>query len=93
MVSFMHEQSVICSQTQLDDIAHEQTIICIQLFAGHMRGGLSANEKEKIFASNDNLGPSFQVPLYFIYQSVKIPWLQEKILYIVRFRKFLVHAK
>ena len=29
MVSFMHEQSVICSQTQLDDIAHEQTIICI----------------------------------------------------------------
>ena len=59
VVSFMHEQSVTCSQTQLDDIAREQTIICRQLFAGHMHGGLSANEKEEIFASNDNLGPSF----------------------------------
>ena len=32
MVSFTHEQDVICSQTQsqnqLDDIADEQTIIC-----------------------------------------------------------------
>jgi len=61
LVSFVHEQStsVICSQTLLDDIAHEQTIICRQLFAGDMHGGLSANEKEEIFASNDNLGPSF----------------------------------
>ena len=25
-----------CSQTQLDNIAHEQTIICKQLFAGHL---------------------------------------------------------
>ena len=31
-----HEQNAICSQTQLDNIAHEQTIICEQLFAGHM---------------------------------------------------------
>ena len=38
MVCFMHEQNVICSQTQLDDIAHEQTIICRQLFAGHLVG-------------------------------------------------------
>ena len=39
--SFTHvdEQNIICSQTQLDDIAHEQTIICRQ-----SRGGLSANE-------------------------------------------------
>ena len=29
-------QNIICSQTQLDDIAHEQTIICRQLFAGHL---------------------------------------------------------
>ena len=40
MVSFTHEQNIICSQTinqtQLDDIAHEQTIICRQLFAGHV---------------------------------------------------------
>ena len=51
MVSFTHEQNIICSQTQLDDIAHEQTIICRQLFAG---GDLSANEKEERLASNDN---------------------------------------
>ena len=38
MVSFMHEQNIICSQTQLDDIAHELTIICRQLFAGYMVG-------------------------------------------------------
>ena len=30
---------------------HEKTIICRQLFAGHMHGGLSASEKEEIFAS------------------------------------------
>ena len=35
VVSFTHDQSIICSQTQLNDIAHEQTIICRQLFAGH----------------------------------------------------------
>ena len=34
----MHEQNVICSQTQLDDIAHEQTIIWKQLFARHLVG-------------------------------------------------------
>ena len=38
LVSFMHEQNIICSQTHLDDIVHEQTIICRQLFAGHMVG-------------------------------------------------------
>ena len=37
-VSFTHVQNIICSQTQLDGIAHEQTIICRQLFAGHMVG-------------------------------------------------------
>ena len=38
VVSFTHEQNIICSQTQLDDIAHEQTIILRQLFAGHVVG-------------------------------------------------------
>ena len=38
VVLFIHEQNIICSQTQLDDIAHEQTVICRQLFAGHMLG-------------------------------------------------------
>ena len=36
VISFSHEQNIICSQTQLDDIEHEQTIICRQLFAGHV---------------------------------------------------------
>ena len=53
MVSFTHEQNSICSQKQLNDIAHEQTINCKQLFAAC--GGLSANEKEETFASNDNM--------------------------------------
>ena len=35
-VSFMYEQNIICSQTQLDGIAHKLTIICGQLFAGHV---------------------------------------------------------
>ena len=47
VVSFTHEQNIICSQTQLDDIAHEQTIIC------RSSGGLSGNEKEEKLASND----------------------------------------
>ena len=28
---FTHERKIICSQTHLDDVAHEQTIICRQL--------------------------------------------------------------
>ena len=36
MVSFTHEQNIICSQTKLDYSAHEQTIICRHLFAGHV---------------------------------------------------------
>lgn len=51
VVSFTNEQTIICSQTQLDDNAYGQTIICRQLFKGHC-GGLSANEKEETFASN-----------------------------------------
>ena len=38
LVSFTGELNIICSQTQLDDIAHEQTIIFRQLFADHMIG-------------------------------------------------------
>ena len=35
------EQNIICSQTQLDDIAPEQTIIC------RSHGRISANKKEE----------------------------------------------
>ena len=53
VVSFTHEQNIICSQTlsqtQLDDNAHEQTIICRQpVKAARSGGGLSAKEKEEI---------------------------------------------
>ena len=53
--SFTHEQNIICSQTQLDDIAHEQTINYFWAVICRSRGGLSSNEKEEKFASNDNL--------------------------------------
>ena len=46
-------QNIICSQTQLDGIAHEQTIICRQLFAGHVVGSRPIKQNKKI-ASNDN---------------------------------------
>ena len=45
MVSFMHEQNIICSQTQLHDIVHEQTIIGRQLFAGLWLNENASNDK------------------------------------------------
>ena len=37
LVSFTHEQNIICSQKKMDNIVHiKQTIICRQLFAGHV---------------------------------------------------------
>ena len=53
--SFTHEENIICSQTRLDDIAHEQTINYVWAVISRSRGGLSSNEKEEKFASNDNL--------------------------------------
>ena len=48
VVSFTHEQNIICSQTKLDDIAHEQTIICRQLFAGHVLGSRPMKRKKNL---------------------------------------------
>ena len=48
-VSFTHVQSIICSQTKLDDIAHEQTIICRQLFAGHVVGSRPIKRNKNLF--------------------------------------------
>ena len=53
VVSFTHEQNIICSQTQLGDIAHEQTIIWRQLFAGHVVD-IRLIRKEEKFESHDN---------------------------------------
>ena len=47
-VSFTHVQNFICSQTQLDGIAHEQTIICRQLFAGHVVGSWPTKRKKNL---------------------------------------------
>ena len=52
VVLFTREQKSICSQKQLNDIADEHTIICRAVIC-RSRGGLSANEKEEAFASND----------------------------------------
>ena len=48
MVSFTHEQNIICSQTKLDDIAHEQTIICRQFFAGYVVGSPPMKRKKNL---------------------------------------------
>ena len=48
VLSFAHEQNIIRSQTQLDDVAHEQTIICRQLFAGHVVGSRLIKRKKKL---------------------------------------------
>ena len=48
MVSFTHEQNSICSQKQLNDIAHEHTIICRQLFAGHLVGSRPMQGKKHL---------------------------------------------
>ena len=48
MVSFTHEQCIICSQTQLENIEHWQTVICRQLFAGHMVGCRSMKRKKNL---------------------------------------------
>ena len=47
-VSFTHVQNIICSQTQLDGIAHEQTIICRQLFAGDVVGSQPMKRKKNL---------------------------------------------
>ena len=48
MLSFTHEENIICSQTQLDDITQVQTIICRQLFAGHVVGFRTMERKKNL---------------------------------------------
>ena len=50
MGSFTREHNIICSQIQLDDIAHEQTIIiCMQLFARHLVGFRPMKRKNNFY--------------------------------------------
>ena len=48
MVSFTNVQKIICSQTQLDGIAHEQTIICRQLYVGHVVSSRPMKRKKNL---------------------------------------------
>ena len=66
MVSFTHEPNIIYSQTQLDDIAHDPTLVY------RSRVGLSANEKEEQFASNDNKSYLFYfISFFFSLRTLK----------------------
>ena len=48
VVSFTHEQNIICSKTKLNDIEHEQTVICRQWFTGHMVGSRPMKRKKNL---------------------------------------------
>ena len=49
LISFTaHEQKIILSQTQFNDIAHEQVIFCWQLFAGHVMGSWQTKRKKNL---------------------------------------------
>ena len=48
VVSFTDEKNIVCSQTKLNDIAHEETIICRQLFAVHVVGSRSMKRKKNL---------------------------------------------
>ena len=48
VVSLTHEQNIICSQTQLDVIAHEQTIIWRQSFTGNVVGSRPIKRKKNL---------------------------------------------
>ena len=77
MVSFTHEQNIICSQTKLDDIAHKQTIICRQLFAGHVMGSRPIKRKEnlhriiiRVVFAEHHLSSYSPVPFREVYSTV-----------------------
>ena len=65
MVSFTHEQNSICSQKQLNDIAHEHTIICRQLFAGHVVGSQPMKRKKHLHQMMINF-IIFVLSLFFV---------------------------
>ena len=62
--AIFHARVIAKHTTQLDDTAHKQNIICRQLFC-RSRGGLSTNEKDEKFATNDNITcvpPESEIP-------------------------------
>ena len=55
VVSFTRKQNSICSQKELNDIAHDHTIICRQLFAGHVVGSRSMKRKKHLHRMIKNI--------------------------------------
>ena len=64
VVSFMHEQNIICSQTQSDKIAHERTIICGPLFAGHMVGSWPMKRNKNLHCMVYMYGIPYTIHVY-----------------------------
>ena len=75
MVSFTHVQNIICSQTQLDGIAHEQTIICRQLFAGDVVGSRPMTRKKNLLW--------MIIFIHFTYSIGTVGWFFLKVLKII----------
>ena len=48
LISFTHEQKIIWSQTQFNDVAHDQIIFCWQLFAGQVMGYWQMKRKKNL---------------------------------------------
>ena len=48
LISFTHEQKIIWSQTQFNDIAHDQIIFCWQLFAGQVMSSWQMKRKKNL---------------------------------------------
>ena len=69
-----HEQNIICSQTQLDNIAHEhETIICGQLFAGHVVASRPMKWRKICIEWLVDLAGLFSVEVYFqLFDSLAI---------------------
>ena len=82
VVSFTHEQNSICSQKQLNDIAHEHTIICRQLFAGHVVGSRPMKRKKHLHRMIITVVQKYCHSLYkllaqavAVHSSVCKPWM------------------
>ena len=73
VISFIHEQNIICSQTQLDDVAQEQTIICRKLFVGHVVSSRLMKRKKNCHRVIIPL--FFNLKLYSCFRFELIPYM------------------
>ena len=73
-----NEKNIICSQTKLDDIAHEQTIICRQLFAGHVVSSLPMKRKKNLQRRINTKWMSLLGPELLLGQRAWLKWFQDQ---------------